>query len=113
VVFVFVLVVIQYSTSCHKWVHVKCSGIKGSMYKVMKTFICKGCMNPVTSTGRTSVDIGVNAILELVGKFCYLGGKLSVDGDAKGHDYKLLYLRLNVRKHFFCKRVVQTCPYME
>ena len=23
-------------TSCHKWVHRKCSGIKGSMYKVMK-----------------------------------------------------------------------------
>ena len=25
-------------TSCKKWVHRKCSGIKGSMYKVMKTF---------------------------------------------------------------------------
>jgi len=23
-------------TSCHKWVHKKCSGIKGRMYKVMK-----------------------------------------------------------------------------
>jgi len=27
-------------TSCQKWVHRKCSGIKGSMYKVMKTFVC-------------------------------------------------------------------------
>ena len=27
-------------TSCHKWVHKKCSGIKGSMYKVMRSFIC-------------------------------------------------------------------------
>ena len=35
-------------TSCQKWVHRKCSGIKGSIYKVMKTFICRGCMNPVT-----------------------------------------------------------------
>ena len=34
-------------------------------------------MNPVTSTGRTSIDIGVSANLELVDKFCYLG----VDGD--------------------------------
>jgi len=25
-------------TSCQKWVHRKCSGIKSSMYKVMKTF---------------------------------------------------------------------------
>jgi len=36
------------------------------MYKVMKTFVCRGCMNPVTGTGRTSVDIGVNANLELI-----------------------------------------------
>jgi len=35
----------------------------------MKSFVCRGCMNPVTSTGRTSVDIGVNANLQLVDKF--------------------------------------------
>ena len=39
-------------------------------------------MIPVTGKGRTSVDIGVNANLELVDKFCYLGDMLSVDGDA-------------------------------
>jgi len=43
-------------TSCHKWVHKKCSGMKGSMYKVMRSFICRGCSNPVISTGHTSVD---------------------------------------------------------
>jgi len=69
-------------TSCQKWVHRRCSGIKCSMYKVMKTFICRGCMIPVTGTGRVSVDIGVNANLELVDKFCYLGDMLSADGDA-------------------------------
>jgi len=69
-------------TSCQKWVHRKCSGIKGSMYKVTKSFICRGCVNPVTGTGCTSVDIGDNANLELVDKFCYLGDMLSVDGDA-------------------------------
>ena len=48
-----------------------------------KPFICKGCLNPVTSAGRTSVDIGASdAKLELVDKFCYLGDMLSVDGDA-------------------------------
>jgi len=56
-------------TSCQKWVHRKCSGIKGSMYKVMKSFVCTGCVNPVTSTGCTSVDIGDNANLESVDKF--------------------------------------------
>jgi len=39
-------------------------------------------VNPVTGTGCTSVDISVNAYLELVDKFSYLGDMLSVDGDA-------------------------------
>jgi len=26
--------------SCQKWVHRKCSGKKGSTYKVMSTFVC-------------------------------------------------------------------------
>ena len=54
-------------------------GIKGSMSKVAKSFICRGCLNPVTSAVRTSVDIGASAMLELVDKFCYLGDMLSVD----------------------------------
>ena len=64
-------------TSCQMWVHRKCrpSGIKGSMYKVMKSFVCRGCMIPVT-------DIGVNAYVQLVDKFCYLLNVLNVDGDA-------------------------------
>jgi len=52
------------------------------MYKVMRSFICRGCSNPVISTGHTSVDIGASAILEVVDKFCYLWDMLSVDGDA-------------------------------
>ena len=39
-------------------------------------------MNPVTSTGHTSVNTGVNANLKLVDKFCYLGDMLNVVGDA-------------------------------
>ena len=69
-------------TSCQKRVHKKCSGIKGSMSKEMKSFICRGCLNPVTSVGRISVNIGASAQLELVDKFCYLGDMLSVFGDA-------------------------------
>ena len=34
------------------------SGTKGSMSKVAKSFICRGCLNPVTSAVRTNVDIG-------------------------------------------------------
>ena len=68
-------------TSCYNWVHKKCSGIKRSMYKVMRSFICRGCSNPVISTGHTNVDIGASAILEVVDKFCYLGDMMSVDRD--------------------------------
>jgi len=52
------------------------------MSKVMKLFICTGGLNPVTSTGCTSVDIGASSNLELVDKFCYFSDMLSVDGDA-------------------------------
>ena len=36
-------------TRCQKWVHKKCSGTKRSMSKVAKSFICRGCLNPVTT----------------------------------------------------------------
>ena len=55
--------------------------IKGSMYKVMRSFICRGYSNLVISTGHTSVNIGASANLEVVNKFCYLGDMLSVDGE--------------------------------
>jgi len=51
------------------------------MVKVI-VITCKGCLNYVTSAGRTSVDIGASANLELVDKFCYLGNMLRVEGDA-------------------------------
>jgi len=37
---------------------------------------------PVTGTGHTSVNIGVNANLVLMDKFCYLDDMLSVERDA-------------------------------
>jgi len=52
------------------------------MSKVMKSFICRGCLNPVTGTGHTSADIAASANLELMDKFCCLGDMLSVHGHA-------------------------------
>jgi len=49
---------------------------------LIRWFICRGCVNPVSSNSRTSVDNGVTANLELVDKFCYLGDMLSIDEDA-------------------------------
>ena len=45
-------------TSCHKWVHKKCSGITGSMYKVMRSFIYRGCLNPVITNQYRSYKCG-------------------------------------------------------
>jgi len=39
----------------------------------LKTVVCRGCVNAVTGTGLIDVDIGVDANLELVDKFCFLG----------------------------------------
>ena len=52
------------------------------MCEVKKSFICRGCLNPVTSTGRTSIDIGTSSNLELMDKFCCLGDMFSMTGDA-------------------------------
>jgi len=50
-------------------------------------------MNQVTGTGCPSVDIGVNANLELVDKFCYLGDMLSVDRDTDAAVESFFYWR--------------------
>jgi len=60
---------------CQKWVHKKCSGIKASMIKVSKSFVCRGCTDQQASVDRTSTDIADGASLE----FCYVGDMLSVE----------------------------------
>jgi len=45
---------------------------------MMKSLICRGDVNPVTSTGST----GASGILELIDNFSYLGDMFSVDADA-------------------------------
>jgi len=75
------------------------------MLKVAKSFICRGCVNPVTSAGRTSVDIGASAKLKLVDKFCYLGDMLSADGDADAAvrpEFELVGISLGSWYHCVC-----------
>jgi len=82
--------------------HKKCCGIKGSMRKVMRSFISRGCSNPVISTDHTSVDIGASANLEVVDKFCYLGDMLSMDGDGDAD--------VNTRIQTGCNKCRQLVP---
>ena len=69
-------------TKRQKWLHRKCSGIKGSMIKVSTSFVCTGYIDQQASVDRTSMDNGDAASLELVDMFCNLGDMLSVNGDA-------------------------------
>ena len=59
------LVVIHYSLLVEKLVH-KCKGTRGSMSKVMKPLIRRGCLNPVSNAGNTIVDAGASANLDIV-----------------------------------------------
>ena len=58
-------------------------------------------MIPVTGTKCTSADIAVNANLDLVDKFCYLGDMLSVDGDADAAVENRIQIRWNKFRHWY------------
>ena len=75
-----VLVVIQYSELVVRSGHKTNIVLRRAACIVMKSFVCRGGLNPVTSC--TCLDIGASANLDVVDKFCYLGDMLSVDGDA-------------------------------
>ena len=63
--------------NCQKWVHKGCSGISGSLVKVVD-FQCRTCMedSPVQLGQLMEVEIEPNVKLECVLKFCYLGDML-------------------------------------
>ena len=69
-------------TQCGKWIHKRCSRVKGSL-ESCKNFKCGKCLNVVASDempdskiARESTTVG----LEFVDTFCYLGNMLSAEG---------------------------------
>ena len=62
---------------CKKWIHKRCSGVKGSLRNARQSFICRCCKvdRPITDGLNTDLhlDIGNKVSLEKVDKFCYLG----------------------------------------
>ena len=68
-------------SKCKKWIHKKCTNIKGSL-KVDPNFCCSSCIaGPVEVL--KEVKIGVNDTLECVEKFCYLGDMIGSGGGAE------------------------------
>ena len=66
---------------CERWVHKKCSGIKGRLLPESE-FTCARCLGTARAIdGRQSLEVEVgNEKLEVVPEFCYLGDMLSAGG---------------------------------
>ena len=73
-------------TACKKWIHKKCSGIKGRLREGYG-YNCPKCVDGVPSTGEmeeeAELTLGQDGKLECVEKFCYLGDMLGSRGGAE------------------------------
>ena len=62
---------------CKKWIHKRCSGVKGTLCNAGQSFICRCCEvdRPITDGLNTDLhmDIGNGVSLEKVDKFCFFG----------------------------------------
>ena len=79
-------------SKCQKWIHHKCSGIKGSISKAGQDFVCKSCkgtqhsqsdLNKVTPKVPVVLDLGSGDVLEKVQHFCYLGDTIGSSGGSE------------------------------
>ena len=76
-------------TVCNKWIHKRCSGIKGRLkYDNFECIKCVRKVGEVQGSVQGSVQskdltLGVGEILECVDKFCYLGDMIGKGGGAE------------------------------
>jgi len=70
--------------SCKKWIHKRCSEVKGSLCNASQSFICRCCKVDRTITDGPNtdlhLDIGNGVLLVKVDEFCYLGDMLDAGG---------------------------------
>jgi hypothetical protein len=68
-------------TQCNKWVHARCSGIRGRLTAVVATqYVCKTCTTGnINKPSLSNIQVD-GAILEAVQTFCYLGDVLECNG---------------------------------
>jgi len=70
---------------CEKWIHKRCSGIKGNLSKVCGTFVCAKCKGKRQTAEALDgdIDIGNGCKLEKVARFCYLGDTIGAEGGSE------------------------------
>ena len=69
-------------TVCKKWIHTRCSGIRGDLSLVVDGFRCKRCDRTIQEA-----DVAEDLVVDgetygCVKSFCYLGDTLDGDGGA-------------------------------
>ena len=71
-------------TFCKKWIHRRCSGVVGSLEK-MVGFKCRNCSRGDVNVvdGAKQFEIGTSDELEVVENFCYLGDVIGKGGGAE------------------------------
>ena len=62
---------------CNKWVHKRCSGVKGALARVVESFRCRRCLRGIA---QAMLEAGMTSGIEKVGRFVYVGDKLNSDG---------------------------------
>ena len=70
---------------CTKWIHKKCSGVKGRL-KPDPKFQCKSCISGAQGgqlVDHREIDIGEDDSLEMVQQFCYLGDMIGAGGGSE------------------------------
>ena len=69
-------------TACERWVHRRCSGVKGRLEAASVTFQCKRCRGDVPQADPSDQEglVVEGETYEVVTSFCYLGDMLNADG---------------------------------
>ena len=64
--------------TCRKWVHHKCSGIKGKLKNIAFKFTA--CVGRQDTKSVKKLLLGPDSSLEIVDRFCYLGDVIGEEG---------------------------------
>ena len=74
----------MFCRSCGKWIHRRCSGVRGRL-KVASNYVCPKCAAPSEPEKQDSKEVLFEdgTRLEIVDKFCYLGDMIGAAGGAE------------------------------
>ena len=69
-------------TVCKKWIHKRCSGVRGDLSRVADGFRCRRCNGTILEVDLAEDLMVDGETYEYVKSFCYLGDTLDGDGGA-------------------------------